>query len=85
MQTFDREADELRKPFPRRVINGTGVVLHTNLGRAPLGNALNEIDRHALSGYSDLEWDARSQKRSSRDRHLARMLKVLTGGSPALP
>ena len=79
-----READQLRKPFPRRVINGTGVVLHTNLGRAPLGNALNEIDRHALSGYSDLEWDARSQKRSSRDRHLARILKILTGAESGI-
>jgi L-seryl-tRNA(Ser) seleniumtransferase len=79
-----READELQKPFPSRVINGTGVVLHTNLGRAPLGNALDEIDRHALSGYSDLEWDARSQKRSSRDRHLGRILKVLTGAESGI-
>jgi len=80
----NREARQLLSPFPRRVINGTGVVLHTNLGRAPLGNALDEIDRAALSGYTDLEWDADSQKRSSRDRHLGGLLRVLTGGESAI-
>jgi L-seryl-tRNA(Ser) seleniumtransferase len=80
----NREAQELLAPFPRRVINGTGVLLHTNLGRAPLGNALDEIDRLGLSGYSDLEWDARSQKRSNRDRRLGRLLGVLTGGESAI-
>ena len=80
----NREAEELLRPFPRRVINGTGVVLHTNLGRAPLGNALDEIDRLGLSGYSDLEWDARSQKRSNRDRRLGGLLRILTGGESAI-
>jgi L-seryl-tRNA(Ser) seleniumtransferase len=80
----NREAEELLRPFPRRVINGTGVVLHTNLGRAPLGDALDEIDRLGLSGYSDLEWDARSQKRSNRDRRLGGLLRVLTGGESAI-
>ena len=80
----NREARQLLSPFPRRVINGTGVVLHTNLGRAPLGNALDEIDRAALSGYTDLEWDADSQKRSSRDRHLGGLLRVLTGAESAI-
>lgn len=81
---IDREAQQLLRPFPRRVINGTGVVLHTNLGRAPLGNALYDIDRATLSGYTDLEWDADSQKRSSRDRHLGGLLRVLTGGESAI-
>jgi L-seryl-tRNA(Ser) seleniumtransferase len=80
----NREADALLKPFPRRVINGTGIVLHTNLGRAPLGSALSEIDTTAVTGYSDLEWDAASQKRSSRDRYLGGLLRVLTGGESAL-
>src|SRR5688572_19236150 len=81
---FNDEAGELLKPFPKRVINGTGIVLHTNLGRAPLGNALREIDAAAVSGYSDLEWDAESQRRSSRDRHLAGLLRVLTGAESAI-
>jgi L-seryl-tRNA(Ser) seleniumtransferase len=79
-----RQARELVAPFPRRVINGTGVVLHTNLGRAPLGNALAEIDLKSISRYSDLEWDARSQKRSSRDRFLDRLLPVLTGAESGM-
>jgi L-seryl-tRNA(Ser) seleniumtransferase len=80
----NRQADALLKPFPRRVINGTGIVLHTNLGRAPLGSALSEIDMTAVTRYSDLEWDAASQKRSSRDRYLGGLLRVLTGGESAL-
>jgi L-seryl-tRNA(Ser) seleniumtransferase len=80
----NREAERLLAPFPRRVINGTGVVLHTNLGRAPLGNALGQIDLQALSRYSDLEWDTHSQKRSSRDRHLGGLLRVLTGADAGI-
>ena len=78
------EMGRLLAPFPRRVINGTGIVLHTNLGRAPLGNALTEIDMTVAAGYSDLEWDAHSQKRSSRDRHLGGLLRVLTGAESGL-
>ena len=78
------EMGRLLAPFPRRVINGTGIVLHTNLGRAPLGNALAEIDMTVAAGYSDLEWDAHSQKRSSRDRHLGGLLRVLTGAESGL-
>jgi L-seryl-tRNA(Ser) seleniumtransferase len=81
---INRETRELLTPFPRRVINGTGVLLHTNIGRAPLGNALDEIDRAAFAGYTDLEWDAESQKRASRDRHLGGLLRVLTGGESAI-
>jgi len=80
----NREARALLKPFPSRVINGTGIVLHTNLGRAPLGNAFSEIDMTVVARYSDLEWDASSQKRSSRDRYLGGVLRVLTGGVSAL-
>ena len=80
----NREARALLKPFPSRVINGTGIVLHTNLGRAPLGNAFSEIDMTVVARYSDLEWDASSQKRSSRDRYLGGVLRVMTGGESAL-
>ena len=79
-----REAQDLMTPFPQRVINGTGVVIHTNLGRAPLGDAWSEIDLRVLSGYSNLEWDVSSQKRSNRDRHAGALLTILTGAEEAL-
>ncbi|HEY3458814.1 MAG TPA: L-seryl-tRNA(Sec) selenium transferase [Bryobacteraceae bacterium] len=63
----------LRTPSLRRVINATGVVLHTNLGRAPLP-AFTPID-----GYSNLEYDLISGKRGRRDLHTARLLERLLG------
>jgi L-seryl-tRNA(Ser) seleniumtransferase len=78
------EVWELLTPFPSRVINGTGVIVHTNLGRAPLGDVLSQIDVAALSRYSNLEWDARTQKRGSRDEPIAALLRVLTGAEAAV-
>jgi L-seryl-tRNA(Ser) seleniumtransferase len=62
----------LEQPSLRRVINGTGVVLHTNLGRAPLGTA-------PLPGYSNLEYDLLSGGRGKRDVHAAPLLERLLG------
>ncbi len=55
------------------VINATGVVLHTNLGRAPLGDA------QVIGGYSNLEYDLVSGKRGKRDSHLSELLNQLLG------
>lgn len=67
-----REAMErLLQPSLRRVINATGVILHTNLGRAPL------VDFQTLSGYSNLEYDLASGKRGKRDSHFAGLLEEL--------
>ena len=57
----------------RRVINATGVVLHTNLGRAPLGRFA------ILSGYSNLEYDLAAGRRGKRDVHTSRLLEQLLG------
>lgn len=78
------EAEALQRPFPRRVINGTGVVIHTNLGRAPLGELADAVGDGELAGYTDLEWDAESQSRGSRDGPLQRQLQLLTGADGAL-
>lgn len=79
-----REAEALRRPCPRRVINGTGVLIHTNLGRAPLGDLVEALDARGLAGYTDLEWDSESQERGSRDLPLQRQLTLLTGAEAAL-
>jgi L-seryl-tRNA(Ser) seleniumtransferase len=68
----------------RRAINATGVVLHTNLGRAPLAPAAAERVREIASGYSNLEYDLRAGRRGSRHDHLAGLLRRLTGAEDAL-
>src|SRR5687767_6036150 len=50
-------AEALARPALRRVINGTGVVLHTNLGRAPLAEAARAAIEEVAAGYSNLEYD----------------------------
>ena len=63
----------LARPSLRGVINATGVVLHTNLGRAPLGA------HGSIAGYSNLEYDLASGKRGKRDVHTGRLLQALLG------
>jgi len=66
------------------VINATGVILHTNLGRAPLcGSAVEEIRRSATS-YSNLEYDLEAGARGKRDVHVAQLLERLTGAEAAI-
>jgi L-seryl-tRNA(Ser) seleniumtransferase len=78
-----REAESLARPFPRRVVNATGVLLHTNLGRAPLGGLLDGLGE-PLAGYTNLEWDDATLGRGNRDEALARQLRLLTGAEAAL-
>ena len=71
-------------PRLRRAINATGVVLHTNLGRAPLAAAALERVRAVAAGYSNLEYDLEAGARGSRHGHLAALLRRLTGAEDAL-
>lgn len=72
------------KPSLVRVINASGVVLHTNLGRAPLcTDALKAIEETAL-GYSNLEFDLNAGKRGSRETHARDLLCQLTGAEDGL-
>ena len=71
-------------PSLRRVINATGVILHTNLGRAPLPAAAQEAVARVAAGYSNLELDLASGERGSRQDHVAGLLCELTGGHDAL-
>ena len=66
------------------VINATGVILHTNLGRAPLSNATIEAMNEVASNYSNLEFDLSKGKRGSRLIHAESVLQKLTGAEAAL-
>jgi L-seryl-tRNA(Ser) seleniumtransferase len=68
----------------RRVLNATGVVVHTNLGRAPLPEAALERVREVGRGYSNLEYDLSAGTRGSRQDHVAGILRRLTGAEAAL-
>ncbi len=66
------------------VINASGVILHTNLGRAPLSTPAQDAMSSIASGYSNLEYDLRKGKRGKRDHHAEALLTRLTGGEAAL-
>src|SRR5437870_13378095 len=68
----------------RRVLNATGVLIHTNLGRAPLAEAAIERLRQTAAGYSNLEYDLAAGERGSRQDHLVDILRRLTGAEAAL-
>jgi L-seryl-tRNA(Ser) seleniumtransferase len=68
----------------RRALNATGVVVHTNLGRAPLAEAALERVREIGRGYSNLEYDLSAGTRGSRQDHVAGILRRLTGAEAAL-
>ena len=83
----DSVRDELaraRRPSLRRVLNATGVLVHTNLGRAPLAEAALERVVEVGSGYSNLEFDLERGERGSRQDHLGSLLRRLTGAEAAL-
>ena len=71
---------ELREaPSLRSVINATGVVVHTNLGRAPLCDEAIEALERAARGYSNLEYDLERGERGSRHAHLETLISEVTG------
>ncbi|MGH7621364.1 MAG: L-seryl-tRNA(Sec) selenium transferase, partial [Gemmatimonadaceae bacterium] len=72
------------QPSLRPVLNGTGVVLHTNLGRAPLARAAIDAIVRVASGFSNLELNLDTGGRGSRHVHCAALLRELTGADDAL-
>ena len=71
-------------PTLRSVVNATGVIIHTNLGRAPLSPAASDAMHQAAQGYSNLEYDLPSGTRGHRTVHAERLLCELTGAESAL-
>ena len=84
---LDRVASELQaqlQPSLRRVINATGVVIHTNLGRAPLSDAAQAAMANIAGAYNTLEYDLEEGKRGSRLTHASNLLRDLTGAEDAI-
>jgi L-seryl-tRNA(Ser) seleniumtransferase len=79
-----RRAAGFGRPALRRVINATGVVLHTNLGRAPLSAATVRAMADIAGGYSNLEYDLPAGTRGSRHDHVERLVGQVTGAPAAL-
>jgi L-seryl-tRNA(Ser) seleniumtransferase len=78
-----REARLLAAPHPQRVLNATGILLHTNLGRAPLAGPARAAVARAAEGYSSLELDLETGRRGSRLGGLAAKLVQLSGAEAA--
>ncbi len=79
-----RELSAARRPRLRRALNATGVIVHTNLGRAPLAEAALERALEVGRGYSNLEYDLSAGGRGSRQDHVSAILRRLTGAEGAL-
>jgi L-seryl-tRNA(Ser) seleniumtransferase len=78
------ELASARTPALRRVLNATGVIAHTNLGRAPLPEEALARVLETARGYSNLEYDLEAGARGSRQAHVAQILRRLTGAEAAL-
>ena len=84
IESVQRRAASLWRSLPTPVINATGVILHTNLGRAPLSDDALEALGAASEGYGDLEFDLETGRRGSRQGRVAGLLCQLTGAESAL-
>jgi L-seryl-tRNA(Ser) seleniumtransferase len=84
VERVESELAAARGPRLRRAINATGVIVHTNLGRAPLAREALERVSAVAGGYSNLEYDLAEGGRGSRQDHVAPILRRLTGAEAAL-
>lgn len=83
-KSADRALSQRLQTSLRRVINATGVIIHTNLGRAPVSDAAATAIAQAAGGYSNLEFNLDSGTRGSRANHLDSMLQSLTGAEAGI-
>lgn len=81
---IERTVAKMHTPNMRMVLNGTGTVLHTNLGRAPIGK--HHMERLAMlaTGYSNLEYNLEAGKRGERYSHFEKLLCKITGAEAAM-
>jgi L-seryl-tRNA(Ser) seleniumtransferase len=83
VHTCIKELDNVDRPSVQKAINGTGIILHTGLGRAPLTKAAGDHLAAIASGYTVLEFDLATGKRGSRHQHVEPLLCYLTGAEAA--
>ncbi len=83
-QAARRQLERLAALSLRPVINATGVILHTNLGRAPLSAAAVQAVAYSAAGYVNLEFDLDAGTRGRRDSHVEALLRHLTGADAAV-
>jgi L-seryl-tRNA(Ser) seleniumtransferase len=79
-----QSVEQALMPSLRGVINASGVILHTNLGRAPMPAAILEEFRQTATQYSNLEYDVVAGARGKRDVHTSRLIERLTGAEAAI-
>ncbi|NIP42169.1 MAG: L-seryl-tRNA(Sec) selenium transferase [candidate division Zixibacteria bacterium] len=84
IKTIIRELDKIRFELTNKVVNATGIVVHTNLGRAPLGEKTFERLKEKVSGYSSLEFDVLKGERGSRGSYLFELLSAMTGAEAGI-
>lgn len=84
MESITSAVRDITRPSLRRVINATGIVLHTNLGRAPLADVAVRAIEAVAEGFSNLEYDIETGQRGSRYTHCVGLLRRLTGAEDAL-
>jgi L-seryl-tRNA(Ser) seleniumtransferase len=84
MQRVEAQARELARPHPTLVVNATGIVLHTNLGRAPLSPSAADAAARVGRSYGDLELDLKSGTRGNRSSWVTDKLRQLSGAAGAV-
>jgi L-seryl-tRNA(Ser) seleniumtransferase len=84
LQLVQRELKEREQLSLRPVINATGVIIHTNLGRAPLSTEALQAMHEVAIGYSTLEYELEAGQRGKRDTHIEAMVREVTGAEAAL-
>ncbi len=84
LTTAEHFLDASQRPNLHPAINGTGVIINTNLGRAPLSKEALQAVQRVAGGYSNLEYDLEAGERGSRYSHVSTLLCELTGAEAAL-
>ncbi len=84
LDAVEHTLQQEQQPHLRSVINATGVIINTNLGRSPLSREALQAVQQVAGGYSNLEYDLEEGKRGSRHTHVTALLRELTGAEAAL-